>query len=575
MESDDDYSTSTQGTEVPNTPVERASEDREDRRVSARSAVNSTGGRVQKVQAYLPKNLQALSQMKNHVTNQLKGSAIDENLSLRVIRRVLFIQETHLQQCAKKKRDNKGNIIRHQKPAIAKQVCAEFGIGNSQYSKIVTSYFTQDSQQRVVYSTAGRGLKPGNATAKERRIPLTVENRLLMQRFIRQKRANRERVTARQVVDFLVEKGRLYIERDDNGAFEKKGIETACRAVRRFLDALGFVGGMRSGNLVQTKSVLLQKENYLREFIANREAPAEDRLREVYLGESYVHEHYHRNDDSLWDPNDDQDIQYSKAPAKGKRYCFAAAIQGPDPRVVQHDGLAKERKAGLVPNSLWAFCPQGRGANTGDYHKVFDGENFVNWWKTQLLPNLHQPSLIMMDNASYHKFKSAAPKLGKMKKQDIKEWLQGKGVPLQDNMTALDLRESARKYIKESIPMDCVKAAEEMGHKVLFTPPYHSDLQPIELVWALVKGNVGRQYNKNTTMKVVYERLIAEFHKLEQDGHQLIEKMVDQCASLAKTMYEEILEADDDEDYVSTDEEDEEEGIPNNVEVVEEVQDSG
>ncbi|KAG7338657.1 hypothetical protein IV203_020721 [Nitzschia inconspicua] len=112
--------------------------------------------------------------------------------------------------------------------------------------------------------------------------------------------------------------------------------------------------------------------------------PQRIRLREVYLGESYIHEHYHRNDDSLWDPNDDQDIQYSKAPAKGKRYCFAAAIQGPDPRVVQHDGgLAKERKAGLVPNTLWAYCPQSRGANTGDYHKFFDGENFVNWWKTR------------------------------------------------------------------------------------------------------------------------------------------------------------------------------------------------
>jgi hypothetical protein len=34
--------------------------------------------------------------------------------------------------------------------------------------------------------------------------------------------------------------------------------------------------------------------------------------------------------DSIWDPNDDQDVQISKAPSKGRRYCFAAAIQGPD-----------------------------------------------------------------------------------------------------------------------------------------------------------------------------------------------------------------------------------------------------
>jgi transposase len=33
--------------------------------------------------------------------------------------------------------------------------------------------------------------------------------------------------------------------------------------------------------------------------------------------------------------------------------------------------------------------------------------------------------------------------------------------------------------------------AEELGHKVLWTPPYHSDLQPVEFVWARVKDNVG------------------------------------------------------------------------------------
>lgn len=103
-ESNDDYSTSTKVTQVPIIPIERAFKDGEDLRFSARSAVNYTGGRVQKVQAYLAKNLEVLSQMKNHVTNQLKGCAIDENLSLIVIKRGLLIQETHLQQCAKKKK---------------------------------------------------------------------------------------------------------------------------------------------------------------------------------------------------------------------------------------------------------------------------------------------------------------------------------------------------------------------------------------------------------------------------------------------------------------------------------------
>ena len=56
--------------------------------------------------------------------------------------------------------------------------------------------------------------------------------------------------------------------------------------------------------------------------------------------------------------------------------------------------------------------------------------------------------------------------------------------------------------------IEVVKLEEDKGHEVLFTPPYHSDLQPIELLWALIKGNIGRQYNINTTLDTVYQRLI-------------------------------------------------------------------
>ncbi|ETV98764.1 hypothetical protein H310_08831, partial [Aphanomyces invadans] len=36
------------------------------------------------------------------------------------------------------------------------------------------------------------------------------------------------------------------------------------------------------------------------------------------------------------------------------------------------------------------------------------------------------------------------------------------------------------------------------GHTIVYTPPHHSDLQPIELVWAIVKGEVGRRYDNET-----------------------------------------------------------------------------
>ena len=90
-------------------------------------------------------------------------------------------------------------------------------------------------------------------------------------------------------------------------------------------------------------------------FFANRALPPEDRLREVYMDESYIHEHYHRNDDSIWDPTDEQDVQQSKDCHKGRRYCFACAIQGSNPQVALEDNVHEPT---LVPGLVWAFCPQ-------------------------------------------------------------------------------------------------------------------------------------------------------------------------------------------------------------------------
>lgn len=114
------------------------------------------------------------------------------------------------------------------------------------------------------------------------------------------------------MVDVLVQKGILFIPTDELGEIKKSDFDSADRAVRRYLESCGYEGGRRTGNLVHKKSVVLQKEKYLLEFFANRSLPPDTRLREVMIGESYIHQHYHRSDDSLFDPSDEQDVQLSK-----------------------------------------------------------------------------------------------------------------------------------------------------------------------------------------------------------------------------------------------------------------------
>jgi hypothetical protein len=218
--------------------------------------------------------------------------------------------------------------------------------------------------------------------------------------FVRSEQKMRRRVTGRQMLVLFVEMKLLFIPWANDGVFVKRAFETACRQTQRWLERCKYQRGKRTGNLGAKESILIHRNKYLRAFFENRAKPPKERLQEVYLDESYIHEHYHRNDDSLWDPNDDQDVIFAKAPAKGRRYCFLAAIQGADPFVAEPQ--LPHEKAGLVEGSVWAFCPQKKRDHQGDYHKVFNSNNFIGWWKNQLLPNLHQPSIIYLDNAKYH-----------------------------------------------------------------------------------------------------------------------------------------------------------------------------
>ncbi|ETV88017.1 hypothetical protein H257_01402 [Aphanomyces astaci] len=104
-------------------------------------------------------------------------------------------------------------------------------------------------------------------------------------------------------------------------------------------------------------------------------------------------------------------------------------------------------------------------------------------------------------------------------------------------------------------PKKCIKVAVSMararGHDVVFTPPHHSDLQPIEMVSAKVKGDVGVQYTVDTTFADVRSRLDAAFVSLPSD---VVWNCVRHCNKLLQETYELLLANDDEvEDGMSSD----------------------
>ncbi|OAF64323.1 hypothetical protein A3Q56_07956, partial [Intoshia linei] len=119
---------------------------------------------------------------------------------------------------------------------------------------------------------------------------------------------------------------------------------------------------------------------------------------------------------------------------------------------------------------------------TKDYHNMFTNTYFIKWMNRLLiyLKNKNiKNTVIIFDNAKYHKFLP----LNTPKKKILINYCVKKNIAYNEN-------EFKSSHIK---PMIC-EMAEKQKHSVMFTPPYHSDLQPIELIWAIIKGEVSRQY---------------------------------------------------------------------------------
>ena len=148
--------------------------------------------------------------------------------------------------------------------------------------------------------------------------------------------------------------------------------------------------------------------------------------------------------------------------------------------------------------------------NSTDYHDEMNSDHYIEWLTEQLLPRLERPTVIVLDNASYHNKQIDKPPITNDKKDDIKKWLDEHNIqysPTDVTNTLLDLVKQHRPeplYLTD-------KHIHEHGHTVLRLPVAHCELNPIELAWASVKGYVAKR-NKDFTMKEI-ERLTPDGFK--------------------------------------------------------------
>jgi transposase len=272
----------------------------------------------------------------------------------------------------------------------------------------------------------------------------------------------------------------------------------------RALQRIGFSYGKnkRRSALKERDYVVAARRRYLRERILNRHTQRS----EVYLDETFINKN-HSNDNTWYLDVDGPWV--NKPSGKGQRLIIVHAI------------TAK----GWVDGAQLVFRAS---TGTGDYHGQMNYDNFSKWFTSKLLPNIPDSSTIIMDNAKYHNILADDTfPTPRSKKAELQSWLEnnypGFGYHDDPSMLKAELYEICKKNAPPpKFKLDLI--AKEQGHRILRTPPYHCELQPIESCWGVVK-NYCRDHC-DFSMTGLQKHLEIGFSKVTQSTcEKLIEKV--------------------------------------------------
>ena len=111
----------------------------------------------------------------------------------------------------------------------------------------------------------------------------------------------------------------------------------------------------------------------------------------------------------------------------------------------------------------------------------------------------------MIDNASYHsKYSDDHPK-STWKKAQYAEWLKKRKIPYAKDALRPTLWKLAKEKRENYPAYRLAKIAYKYGHEIVRLPPYHCQLNPIELIWGILKKSMWHQKIKNINFqKYIY-----------------------------------------------------------------------
>lgn len=351
----------------------------------------------------------------------------------------------------------------------AKMTADALGVGLATVNRVMASY--RKNPESINTSPQFRGRPAYSVGASHQEIVRT---------YIRNANLEGRHITLESIREFLQE---------STPHKESFHISTLARTLDRW--GFEFGKGVRTQRLKEKDHIVLARKGYLRKIRGNRILGIGETLRpEVYLDESYVNKNH--SNDLVWYSSEDGPL-IQKPTGKGERLIIMNAIT----------------KNGWVPEAKVVFKSSRK---TGDYHGQMNEDIFRKWFVEKLLPNIPNNSIIIMDNASYHNTlaECSAP-ISTSSKEKIRKWLENNKIHCKDDCLKVELVEILKKIAPEpTYAIDVI--AQECGHEIVRTPPYHPELQPIEICWGILKNEVAR--NCDFTIDNLILQLNNSFEKV-------------------------------------------------------------
>jgi hypothetical protein len=343
------------------------------------------------------------------------------------------------------------------------------------------------------------------------------------------------------------------------------GLSIGDRTLRRILNRIGYCYG-RSKNIGNMNREDRRKRTivFMKQYA---KAIAEETAGSaiiVYQDESYVNQ-FHSTNYTWYAPASPSSNEVARSPSKGKRLIIVHAItrwglltawEGDSPAIATHDVQQQALNAELVFEGHYA---------DGDYHKNMDGDVFNNWLRNRFIPTFkrlfpNKKCYLILDNAKYHHARGAdfidpntmnkSELVTALLSFDIEEievsrggqrvrmkkaaFYQrgGRSAPKND-----ELKAALQEYL-DAHPQHqrsrAQKAFDAEGWQLIFTPPYNSECQPIEKIWANVKGHVARAYEVGRSLEMLRQQTLDGFYGTADGSHagispELCCKYIDHC----------------------------------------------